>query len=154
MGEMAEQDSTIIKEEIEQPKANSLVYEIGYLLLSCGMIAYAFYPKDFKLEFSIYVIWAVIVIRCKNTFFNRQILGSKPMVFFGKISYSVYMWHMGIIMLIDKQRPYLAQIVTLIGVAVYQLENILRVSNNPLVIPSIACFGFVLLTIAITVCLF
>lgn len=76
------------------------------------------------------------------------------MVFFGKISYSVYMWHMGIILLIDKQRFYLAVIVTLVGVAVYQLENVLRVSNNHLVVPSIICFGFVLLAVATSVYLF
>ena len=100
-----------------------------------------------------YVIWAVIVIKCKDTFFNQRILGSKPLVFLGKISYSVYMWHMGIIILIDKERPYLALIVTMIGIMVYQVENILRVSKHPLVIPSIAGLGFILLVIALVVCL-
>ncbi len=115
------------------------------------MIFYAFINKPKTLEFTIYVIWTIIIIKHKDTFFNSKILGSKIMVFIGRISYSVYMWHYGIIMLVGKDLPHVAIVVTIIGVLVYPIENILRVSKHRLTVPFILGFGLVLLIISITV---
>ena len=50
-------------------------------------------------------------------------------------------------MLVDKQMYLLATVVAVIGILTYQIENILRASNHPYVIPSIFIFGFVVLAI-------
>ncbi len=44
---------------------------------------------------------AILIIsqRPEQSFLNRQILGSRPMVYIGKISYSLYLWHWPVIAL-------------------------------------------------------
>jgi len=45
------------------------------------------------------VLATAVLILSKDTYFNRKILGAKPLQFFGDISYPLYLWHGGLQML-------------------------------------------------------
>jgi peptidoglycan/LPS O-acetylase OafA/YrhL len=90
---------------------------------------------------------AVLIIINKKSLFNRKILGSKPMCFIGKISYSFYIWHQGIIMLFDLNK-YISIGVAVIAILVYQVEDRIRISKHPLTVPFILGFGSILLIVA------
>lgn len=73
------------------------------------------------------------------------------MVFIGKLSYSLYIWNLGIVILMNKQMPLLAAAVSVIGVLTYSIENKLRVSKHPYTVPLILVFGLILVAIALIV---
>ncbi len=86
----------------------------------------------------------------KDSFFNRNILGSKLLCFIGKISYSFYIWHQGILLLFHLNK-WISVGVTAIAILVYQFEDKIRVSKNPLTVPLILGFGFILLAAACSI---
>jgi peptidoglycan/LPS O-acetylase OafA/YrhL len=86
----------------------------------------------------------------KDSFFNRNILGSKLLCFIGKISYSFYIWHQGILLLFHLNK-WISVGVTAIAILVYQFEDKIRVSKHPLTVPLILGFGFILLAAACSV---
>jgi peptidoglycan/LPS O-acetylase OafA/YrhL len=93
---------------------------------------------------------AVLIMINKNSLFNRSILGSKPMNFIAKITYSWYIWHQGVIMLFPMNK-YISIGVAVIAILVYQVEERIRFSKHPLTIPFILGFGSILLIIAFVI---
>lgn len=105
------------------------------------------YSRNPGFEMPVMVGCAVWIIKNKNSLFNRYVLGSKLFCFIGKISYSFYIWHQGIIMLFELNKS-ISIGVALIAILVYQIENKIRFSKHPLTVPLILGFGFILLIVA------
>ena len=90
-----------------------------------------------------------MLIKFKNFCFNKIILASKLLVFVGKISYSLYIWHQGVITLKRYDSPYLSLLVAIIGISFYPLENKIRISKHPYIVHAILIFGFLILALGI-----
>ena len=73
------------------------------------------------------------------------------MCFIGKISYSFYLWHQGIIKLIYLESYYVAGGTAIIGILVYQLEDRIRISKHPLTVKMILGSGLIILIAAVLV---
>ena len=123
--------------------------EFLYCLINLGIIGTALVDNNEACEKVFYALWTIFIIKNKNTYFNKYILGNKIMTFIGKASYSIYLWHMGIITLIHYDTPWVAVGVGLFGIAMYPLESMIRQASHSFVIPGIAIFGIILLTCCI-----
>jgi peptidoglycan/LPS O-acetylase OafA/YrhL len=97
-----------------------------------------------------YVIWTVVILKNKNTIFNTHILSFKPLVFIGKISYSFYIWHQAAITTLRSwghdYKFELGMGLIVIGVLTYYfIEDRIRISKHPFVVPAILIFGGIIL---------
>lgn len=125
--------------------------EFSYCFINLFILAATLLNNVEACEKTFFVIWTIFIIKNKNTYFNKYILGSKIMTFIGKASYSIYLWHMGVITLIHFDTPWAALGAALFGLAMYPLESIIRKAAHRFVIPAIAIFGVVLLGFSIAV---
>jgi len=112
-------------------------------------VAFVFLYKNLEFQQLFYVLWAVMIIKLKDFCFNKKILASKLFVFIGKISYSLYIWHQAVITFIHFDSPYLALGVAITGILFHPIENKIRVSKHPYIVPAILTFGLVILALGI-----
>ena len=125
--------------------------EFSYCFINLFILAATLLNNVEACEKSFFVIWTIFIIKNKNTYFNKYILGSKLMTTIGKASYSIYLWHMGIITLITFDTPFVALGAAVLGLVMYPLEARIRKATHRFIIPGIGIFGVTLLASCIAI---
>lgn len=85
-----------INGKLQGCKKKALITSALIAILILIVVLYYNHMEDiignFQLVFSIFIAPAIILVSLNNSLF-KKVLGVKPLVYLGEISYSIYLWH-------------------------------------------------------------